>query len=115
MSKNIIPEIPYEKVVRSLMGNQWRSLPDQERDGAWGIAIAKSVADGVSPDLHEIASHLGVDTDTIRLPFYRMNMNGVFLRRRIDNDRELKNDSELALGYYAGYASGYCGPWRDTK
>ena len=115
MSRNIIPEIPYEKAIRNLMGNQWRSLPDRDRDGAWGIAIAKSISNGVKPDLYEIALHLGVDVDMIRTAFGRMSMNGALLRDRIHKDHDLANDDSLALGYYAGYASGYCGPLRDAK
>ena len=116
MSKTHIPELPCEKDVRRVFGNQWRSLPDRERDGAWGIAIVSSIASGVAPDLNSIAFHLGVDRDVLRLAFRRLNMNGIFQHNAIRNDREaLKSGDMLAWCYYAGYASGDVGLWRERR
>jgi hypothetical protein len=104
-----IPELPYETLVRKTCGSQWRHLSDAERDGAFGVAIVKSVSDGVEPDLNEIASHLGVERDLLVRAFRRLSLNGIFRRDWIYDDRALQTDDQLAWCYYAGYASGATG------
>ena len=54
MARVIIPKLPCEKIVTKVMGEQWRNLPDRDRDGAWGVAIIQSVVDGVKPNPGEI-------------------------------------------------------------
>lgn len=104
-----IPEIPCENLVRQICGAQWRNLPEQERDAAWGVAIVKSVLDGVDPDLHELSSHLGVEKDLLIPAFRRLSLNGVFLTDRIRRDTPLRRGDQLAWCYYAGYACGAVG------
>ncbi len=112
MNKGVVPELrePYERLVRSVCGKQWRSLSQEELDGAIGVVIVKSILDGVAEDLGEVASHLGVSRDLLYDPFRNLSLNGVFREDRIDKDREALEDADpIAWGYYAGYASGATG------
>jgi len=105
-------EIPYDRLVGKMCGKQWRNLSGTELDAAWGIAIVKSVLDGVRPELHEISRHLGVERQTIHSAFQKLNMNGVFQRGRIYSDKKaLLSEDQLAWGYYGGYASASTGCW----
>jgi hypothetical protein len=104
---NFIPELPYETLVRNVCGAQWRHAADNERDGAFGVAIVKSVSDGVEPDLNEIASHLGVERAFLVRAFRRLSLNGIF--RRDLGDEALRCDDVKAWSYYAGFASGATG------
>lgn len=106
---SFIPELPYEALVKKVCGSQWRHLPERERDGAFGVAIVKSVLDGVEPDLNEIASHLGIERDFLVQAFRSLSLNGVFCRDFIYTDDALRRDDLHAWGYYAGYASGATG------
>jgi hypothetical protein len=111
MSKSVfIPEISYENLVREVCGNSWRSLPDDERQAAWGVAIVKSVLDGVKADLQDISTHLGVEKTHLQDAFHKLNMNGAFSDNRIYEDDGLENNDITAWGYYAGYACGATGP-----
>lgn len=111
MSRNFVHENRYEHLIKKICGAQWKSLPDNERDAAWGIAIVKSVLDGIEPNLQDISNYLGVDRDTLLRPFKNLNMNGVFLHDRIQKDsKALKSEDSLAWCYYGGYASGAIGP-----
>lgn len=112
----IIPRIPYEDSVCNLICDDWRSLPDRERDGAIGIAIVHSVLNGVKPELFHLARHLGVGMDILRIPYKRLSLNGIFYSNRIYSDREsLLNNDVITWGYYSGYSSGYVGPWLDAR
>lgn len=105
-----IPGLPCEELVRKVMGEGWRNLPSDDIDGAWGVAIIRSILDGVSVSIREISAHLGVDRENMRDAFTRLSFNGVFLRSRIRNDRKaLNNNKILAWSYYAGIASGATG------
>lgn len=115
MSKTYTTDLPCEKDVRRIFGNQWRSLPESEIDGAWGIAIVSSIAAGVNIDLNSLSSHLGVDREVLRPAFRRLSMNGIFLRDTIYKDRQaLRGGDVLAWCYYAGYASGAVG-WDSCR
>lgn len=103
--------------MRRIFGDNWRGLPDHEVDGAWGIAIVRSVLDGAT-DLNEqpywvvrhIGQHLGVDPEELRDAFSRLNANGVLLRNRLHNDRKALNSNDIhAWCQYAGIASGATG------
>jgi len=116
MSKTHIPELPCEATVRRVFGNQWRSLNDQDRDGVWGVAIVRSVLDGVKPDLVELALHLGVDREVLRRAYKRLSMNGVFHHDMVYDDRPVLDSGDIhAWCYYAGYASGHVGRWGGAK
>lgn len=108
-------ELPYERLVRKVCGEGWRHLPSPDVDGAWGVAIVRSVLDGVAVPrepwmLRQIATHLGVQQHELQTAFTRLNLNGVFLRDRIFKDRKALNDNEIhAWCQYAGLASGATG------
>lgn len=111
MSKgDFFVESPYERLVRKICGSQWRNLPKPEIDAAWGVAIVKSVLDGVEPEINALANHLKLDGGQIVDAYRRLNLNGVFKGQVIENDRRcLESDDILAWGYYGGYASGATG------
>jgi len=108
-----IQELSCEPLIRKLYGSQWRNLEERERDGAIGIAIVKSVMDGVNPDIHDISRYLGISREYINNPFKRLFMNGAFLRNKIKEDKDLKSGDMVAWGYYAGYAMGVTGSWKE--
>ena len=103
-------EFPYESFMRHHMGENWRYLPEPDIHGAWGIAIIKSVLDGVPLDPESIANHLGVMKWKIQTAFRGLNLNGAFMNNRLEKDRkDLESNDVHAWGYYAGYASGQTG------
>lgn len=110
-----IPELPCEELVCRVIGEGWRNLSSEEIDGAWGVAIVRSILDGVgSNELHwrlrSIAAHLGVDSENLKDAFMRLSLNGVFQGNRIYEDRRSLNKLEtLAWCYYAGLAQGAIG------
>ena len=109
--------LPCESLIVRICGDRWRDL-EQDIDGAWGIAIVRSVLDGLSPNIYDISAHLGVDHDCLRPAFTRLNLNGMFLRDRIFNDRKALNDNDAhAWCQYAGIASGATGRviWESRK
>ncbi len=112
---SFIPELPYEGLVRRVCGHQWRNLSGRELDGAWGVAIVKSILDGCRSDLSEIASHLGIDRESLQSAYRSLSMNGVFCRDRIESDKILRTDDLTAWSFYAGYASGITGMWIDKN
>lgn len=109
IKSSFIPELPYEHLVKKVCGSQWRHLPDRERDGAFGVAIVKSVLDGVKADLNEIASHLGLDRELILRAFRSLSLNGIFRRDLVYSDDALRRENMHAWCFYAGYASGSTG------
>jgi len=85
-------------------------LSKPDLDAAWGIAIVRSVLDGIRPEIGELARYLGVDGDTIADAYFRLSSNGVFKIGRLDRDRDVLNAGDmLAWGYYGGYACGATG------
>lgn len=116
MEKMVIPETPYEEFITKICGEEWRSFSKEEVDGAIGVAIVKSVLDGIAPELNELSSHLGVPKYQLRAAYYALSMNGVFLRDRIHNDKKaLESGKAYPWCYYAGYASSLTGPWRKRN
>ncbi len=116
--------------MTSVYGEGWRNLGETDLDGAWGIAIVRSILDGVTPNPRSIASHLGVDTgagvDKLRHPFTLLSLNGIFLHNRIHDDHKALSREpydQLAWGYYAGVACGATGnvvrierrPWQAKR
>ncbi len=107
---SFLPELPCEKLVRKICGNSWRNLGGKDLNGAWGVAIVKSVIDGVEPNLDELSSHLGVEKDRFRRAYNNLDMNGVFFKN-LDEDQGLIEEDTISWCYYAGYASGAIGPY----
>lgn len=108
-------ELPCERLVRKICGEGWRNLSAPNIDGAWGVAIVRSVLDGVAAPrepwmLRSIASHLGAQQHDLQDAFTRLNLNGVFLRERLYKDRKALNSNDIyAWCQYAGIASGATG------
>ena len=112
MARINLPELPCEERVRGICGSQWRNLPDDERDGALGVAIIQSILDGLPSELGELSSHLGVPKETLRKAHKNLGMNGVFRHDRLHDDAVALNSGDVhAWGYYAGYAGGIIGTW----
>lgn len=110
MNKGVfVPELPCEGLVKQICGSQWRTLTGRELDGALGVAIVRSVLDGVPPELNRVSSYLGVDRDILLTAFRSLSMNGVFRRASMFKDEGLHRGDDLAWCYYAGYASGATG------
>lgn len=118
------PELRCEELVRRIIGEGWRTLPSDEIDGAWGVAIVRSVLDGVGSGnephwrLRSISNHLGVDTEILKDAFMRLSLNGVFQGSKLYDDRKALNNMEtLAWCYYAGIAEGAIGNvvYRSSK
>lgn len=119
-----IPDrVPYEELIQKVVaphGPNWRSLSPRDRDSAWGVAIVRSVLDGVRPSLTELSSHLGVPIMLIKKAYNQLAVNGVFRGDKIRSDRiltewkekgKVTNDSMKLIPwcYYAAYASGDVG------
>ncbi len=108
-------DLPCGRLVRKICGEGWRNLPSPEIDGAWGVAIVRSVLDGVaisrtSTMLRSVAHHLGVPSYELQTAFTRLSLNGVFLRDFIYKDRKALNNNNIhAWCQYAGIASGATG------
>lgn len=111
MHKNsTFSRLPCESIVVRVCGAGWRDLQNSDLNGALGVAIVRSVLDGVTPSLHDLSVHLGVMTDKLRPAYMRLSMNGIFLRGRIHQDRKALNNNDIcAWCYYAGFASGAIG------
>lgn len=115
MTRQECSEIPCESIVKKICGDGWRNLSSPDIDGAWGVAIIRSVLDGVAVPrepgmLRRIADHLGVQQYELQTAFNRLNLNGVFLRGNVYKDRKILNNNNIhAWGYYAGIASGATG------
>lgn len=111
-----VPELPYERLVAAICGEKWRNLDGRDLDAAWGIAIVKSVLDGVAPEIGEIAAHLGVDRNDLYDAWRRLNLNGAIARRNLDRDRaDLQRGDRLAWSYYGGFAAGAAGPYGGAR
>jgi len=115
MTKQESSELPCERLVRKICGEGWRNLPSPDIDGAFGVAIVRSILDGVAAPrepwmLRQIVTHLGVQQHELQTAFTRLNLNGVFLRDRIYGDRKALNNNDIhAWCQYAGIASGATG------
>lgn len=124
--------LPYNGLIQRVCaprGEDWRNLPSPEIDGAWGVAIIRSILDGVinlngsksfksSSHLRVVASHLGVDTETLWPAFMRLSLNGILMHDNIRKDKKALNDNDIhAWCHYAGYASGVIGnvTWQPKR
>lgn len=115
-------KIKYEHIIGSLFGREWRNLPMRDRDGALGVAIICSILKGSKPTLYDVSKHIGVSMDDLYESFTRLSLNGAFSKTRINKDRDSifgqhgrSHDYYLALGYWAGLASGYTGTVKFVK
>lgn len=108
--------MPYESVVSSIFGHDWRKDSRETQNGAVGIAIVKSIADGVDCNINDISNHLSIERRYLREAFMLLSLNGIFIHDRIKKDsKNIKMNDPLALGYYAGYAAGLIGPFNPSE
>lgn len=95
-----------EQLIGDLVGQNWRSLPEREVNGALGIAIVHAVLKGCSPNASNIANYLGIEKWQLYRPLKALSLNGVFQRHKLDDDKKkLEQKDPLTWLYYAGYAS----------
>lgn len=104
-----IPELYCEHVVQSVYGDGWRNLPQQDLDGALGIAMCRAILDGCRPELKSLSERLGVSTHFLYQPYERLSRNGFMKGTKISEDPGLTDDLVTAWCYVAGYASGATG------
>lgn len=112
-----IPALRYDKLIGNICGDNWRKYSRSEMNGALGVAIVQSILDGCTDDLASVANHLGLYKDQIREAFINLDLNGVFNtyggKSAILSDRKkLESKDKTTWCYYAGYASGYVGPYK---
>lgn len=95
-----------ESLISELIGSNWRTLPENELNGALGIAIVYAVLRGCPPIADRLADYLGVDRKKLEKPLHALSINGAFLRHKFNADRSnLEKRDKLTWLYYAGYAS----------
>jgi hypothetical protein len=112
----------YERVVRTVCGDNWNSneVSPDERDGGYGIAVCLAQLSRPSNRLMELAETIGCPPQFIEIAYKRLQINGVFLPNSpILNDPDLQmndamSDSEMdrsvkAWCHIAGLASGFIG------
>ena len=114
---SVIPELRYERLIQNVCGDNWRETNRYEVDGALGVAIVKSIVDGVDVDIEEIAYHLNIPKYLLTRAFNNFILAGVFqcrtqkdgkIKNRIDLDqRELNSRDVKVWCWYAGCASGF--------
>lgn len=116
-----IPPIRYEKKLQYMFGENWRESSPADINGALGVAIIQCILDGCDPDFHDICYYLNLPKKMLREAWVNLDMNGAFNMSRdakgrwktaVELDRKaLEANDFTAWGYYAGYASGYCGTY----
>ena len=95
-----------ENLLGELVGQNWRTLPDNEVVGALGMAAVYAVLRGSPANPGAIANFLGIEKWLLYRPLKALSLNGVFQRNKLDGDRQkLEERDPLTWLYYAGYAS----------
>lgn len=110
-------DMMYEKIIQHVCGEYWRDCNQAEVDGAMGVAIIRSLMEGVENDVSEIAYHLEVPKFVISRAYNNLDTGGVFqrhqekdkkFRNRIESDwKALKNRDVHVWAWYAASASGF--------
>lgn len=97
-------------VCRTMLTENWRSLPSQDLDGALGVAMVKAVLLGSDNDINSLSNFLSVAPLELQSAYDRLSRNG-FLHRKgvVLNDKKLKNNDKTSWCFVAGMASGYTG------
>ena len=101
---------PYESFVTNICGDTFSSYASlEERDGAIGIAIVKTILDGHAIRNKDVAKHLGLSPDDIFYAYKRIRDNGLLRNdgEVIRNDKGLRDNDMHTWCTYAGYASGF--------
>ena len=104
-----IPEIYCEDIIRMVCGDDWRTLPQNEVDGAIGVAICRSLMDGCNCDIRSLSKFTGIEPKMIHPPLERLSLNGITRPSKLNSDKALKKRDTTAWCYIAGYASGLIG------
>ena len=112
----------YEKVVRTVCGDNWNTneVSLDERDGGYGVAICLAQLVRPSNKLMDIAETIGCPPQYIEIAYKRLQINGVLSANSpILRDPELimnddMTDAEMdrpvkAWCHIAGLASGFIG------
>jgi len=112
----------YEKVVRTVCGDNWNTneVSLDERDGGYGVAICLAQLVRPSNKLMDIAEAIGCPPQYIEVAYKRLQINGVLSANSpILRDPELimnddMTDAEMdrsvkAWCHIAGLASGFIG------
>ena len=108
----------FEESVSAVCGENWRKLPDDERDGGFGVALMEAFLESTRPTLDDLAKFLEMDDEEKRLaevPFRRLHAAGLFsMKFNARRDRALngwtsKHEGRAAWCYVAGAASGWVG------
>lgn len=106
------PEV--EEIIELVYGAEWTStVRGNEINGVLGVAIIKSVIDGVNDDIEDIAAHLNTYRREIERSFSRLNMNGALLGHNLRKDVDkLKENDIHTWCHYAAIAAGHVGMYR---
>jgi hypothetical protein len=111
-----IPEIRYERFVQSICGDNWRDCGEAEVNGAMGVAIIRSLMDGVEDDIEVVAYHLGLpkfmltpaynNLDTVGVFQPRPDPTGKVIKTRLGWDRKALINKDIETWcWYSAYAS----------
>lgn len=111
----------YEQVVRVICGDNWSSSENSqdERDGAFGVAMMLAYLQGVPARLSDLSRTIDVPSYLLEMAYKRLQINGLFsprswvlsdpLLRMSGNNTKTMYDSLYAWCYIAGMSSGYTG------
>lgn len=104
----------YEEVVRRICGEDWKTVNISEREGGIGVACVVAYMKGARPSVGEMASHLGIPSDDVYMPFQRLSRHGVFSDWDIKKDKALlsqlgDDEAQRAWAHIAALASGFIG------
>ena len=102
----------YEDVVKTICGDNWRSLDKEEREGGYGVACLLAYMRGAEATVDKIASHLGVGVGEIQAAYSRLVQCGLFSKEfDARGDKWLRGEGNkrqnmCAWGYISGISSG---------
>ena len=102
------------EVVELAYGNDWATtVHGNEINGVLGIAVVKSIVDGINNDTEEIARHLNTYRREIERSHNRLFINGALLPHNLKKDIEkLKANDVQTWCHYAAIAAGHVGMYK---
>lgn len=102
----------YEDIVKTICGDNWRSLDQDEKDGGYGVACMLAFMRGAEPVPVKVAAHLGIPVSEIQTAYTRLDQCGLFSKEfDARKDKWLlgqgnSRQNMCAWGYVAGLSSG---------